>query len=62
MISSSSNWSEDQADLLRRAARCAPLWGLTLTRAGGGSSLRGNGKLRDVVATDTHSVSDWIGL
>ena len=26
-ISSSFNWSHDQADLLRRAARCAPLWG-----------------------------------
>jgi hypothetical protein len=27
MISSSFNWTHDQADLLRRAARCAPLWG-----------------------------------
>jgi hypothetical protein len=26
-ISSSFNWSHDQADLLRRAARCAPIWG-----------------------------------
>ena len=27
MISSSLNWIQSQADLLRRAARCAPLWG-----------------------------------
>ena len=27
MISSSFNWSRGQADLLRRAAKCAPLWG-----------------------------------
>lgn len=27
MISSNFNWGQDQADLLRRAARCAPLWG-----------------------------------
>lgn len=29
MISSNFNWSQGQADLLRRAARCAPLWGAT---------------------------------
>ena len=27
MISSNFNWGQDRADLLRRAARCAPLWG-----------------------------------
>ena len=27
MISSSFNWTHGQADLLRRAAKCAPLWG-----------------------------------
>lgn len=27
MISSSFSWNLGQADLLRRAARCAPLWG-----------------------------------
>ena len=29
MISSNFNWSQGQADLLRRAARCAPLRGAT---------------------------------
>ena len=27
MLSNSFNWTQSQADLLRRAARCAPLWG-----------------------------------
>ena len=27
MINNTLSWTQDQADLLGRAARCAPLWG-----------------------------------